>query len=81
LAPRLTAPPAYGLVLAAYLLDFVGGFLDLPEAVLDISPLRHLAAVPAVDIDVGPALIMLLVAVLGMAVGLVAFRRHDLQEA
>jgi hypothetical protein len=47
LVPRLTAPLTYGLVLAAYLLDFVGGVLELPEAVLDASPFRQLAAVPA----------------------------------
>ena len=38
-------------MLAAYLLDFVGGMLNLPEAVLDLSPFRHVAAVPVVGID------------------------------
>ena len=81
LAPRLTAPITYGLVIAAYLLDFVGGMLELPEAVLDLSPFRHLAAVPAADMNVGAAVTMLAVAVAGAAVGTVAFRRRDLQEA
>lgn len=81
LKPRMTAPLTYGLAVAAFLLDFVGGFLDLPEAVMDASPFRHLAAVPAVDIDVGPALVMLAVGLLGIIIGVLAFRRRDLQEA
>jgi len=32
LLPRLTAPLAFGLVIAAYLLDFVGPLLELPDA-------------------------------------------------
>ncbi len=81
LVPRLTAPLTYGLVIGAFLLDFVGGLLELPEAVLDLSPYRHLAAVPAVDMNVGAALIMVAVAVAGTVVGTLAFRRRDLQEA
>lgn len=81
LAPRVTAPLTYGLAVAAFLLDFIGGFLDLPEAVMDASPFRHVAAVPATDIDVGPALVMLAVGLLGIIIGVLAFRRRDLQEA
>ncbi len=81
LLPRLTAPVTYTFVIAAYLLDFVGAMLELPEAVLDLSPFRHLAAVPAADMDLGAALVMLAVALVGAVVGTVAFRRRDLQEA
>jgi ABC-2 type transport system permease protein len=81
LVPRLTAPLTYGLVVGSYLLDFVGGFLELPEWVLDLSPFRHLAAVPAAGMDVGPALVMLAVGLLAAAAGVLAFRRRDLQEA
>jgi ABC-2 type transport system permease protein len=81
LVPRLTAPLAYGLVLVAYLLDFVGGVLELPEAVLDASPFRQLAAVPAESLAVTPLVVMMAVAAALTAVGVVAFRRRDLQEA
>ena len=81
LVPRLTAPLAYGLVLVAYLLDFVGGVLELPEAVLDASPFRQLAAVPAESLAVTPLLVMLAIGAVLTAVGFVAFRRRDLQEA
>ena len=81
LAPRFAAPVTYTLVVAAYLLDFVGAMLELPEAVLDLSPFRHLAAVPAADLNVGAAVVMLTVAVAGAVVGTIAFRRRDLREA
>ncbi len=81
LAPRLTAPLTYGLVLAAYLLDFVGGLLELPEWALELSPFRQLAAVPAQSIEPLPLLVMIGVGVVAAAIGTTVFRRRDLQEA
>lgn len=81
LAPRITAPVTYALAVAAFLLDFVGGMLDLPEAVLDVSPFKHITAVPAADMAFGPAAVMLALGLLAGAIGIVAFRRRDLQEA
>lgn len=81
LAPRLTAPLVYGLVVAAFLLDFVGPFLDLPRWVLDLSPYRHITAVPAVGMNVNAALVMIVVGLTAAIVGLTAFRRRDLKEA
>ena len=79
--PRLAGAVTYGLVVVAFALDFVGGLLDLPEWVLELSPFRHLAAVPAVDLDVTAALVMVAIGVVGAAIGLAVFRRRDLQEA
>jgi ABC-2 type transport system permease protein len=81
LVPRLTAPVAYAAVLATYVLDIVGGILEIPERVLELGPFRHLAAVPAADLAVGAAFVMLVVGVLAAAVGAWAFRHRDLQEA
>jgi ABC-2 type transport system permease protein len=81
LLPRLAVPLTYGFVVGAYLLDFVGGLLDLPEWMLDLSPYRHLASVPAADMNLEAALLMLAVGAGAAGVGLVAFRRRDLQEA
>ena len=81
LLPRLTAPLTFGLVIAAYLLDFVGPLLELPDSLLDVSPFRHLAAVPASDLDVIAALTMLGIAALAALVGVAAFRYRDLKEA
>jgi ABC-2 type transport system permease protein len=79
--PRVAVSLTYGLVVGAYVLDFVGGLLQLPEWVLNLSPFRHLTAVPAADLNVRAALVMLAIAVAAAVVGVFAFRRRDLQEA
>ena len=81
LLPRLTAPLTFGLVIAAYLLDFVGPLLELPDGLLDVSPFRHLAAVPVTGLDLNAALIMLGIGAFAALVGIVAFRHRDLKEA
>jgi ABC-2 type transport system permease protein len=81
LMPRLAAQLTYGLVVGAFALDFVGSLLDLPAWALELSPFRHLASVPAVDIDLGAALVMLIGGVVTATFGVLAFRRRDLQEA
>jgi ABC-2 type transport system permease protein len=81
LAPRLTAPLAFGVVIAAYLLDFVGPLLELPVALLDVSPFRHLAEVPVADLNVPAALTMLAIAATAATAGITAFRHRDLKEA
>jgi ABC-2 type transport system permease protein len=81
LLPRLAGPLAFGLVVGAYLLDFVGPLLELPDAVIDLSPFRHLAPVPVADVDLVAAGIMLAVGITGTVIGLVAFRHRDLKEA
>ncbi|TVP62576.1 MAG: hypothetical protein EA340_15460 [Nitriliruptor sp.] len=68
-------------MIAAYLLDFVGPLLELPDALLDVSPFRHLAAVPASDLDVIAALTMLGIGALAALIGIAAFRNRDLKEA
>ena len=79
--PRLTAAVTYGLVLVAYLLDFVGGLLELPEWALELSPFRQLAAVPAQSMEVLPLVVMVAVGVVAASIGTASFRRRDLQEA
>lgn len=80
-APRMTTATVYALVLASYVADLVGGILDVPEDVLRYGPYRHVAAVPAADLAVGPAILMVLVGLVGTAIGVAAFRRRDLREA
>lgn len=80
-APRLAAPIGYGAVIAAFVLDLVGGLLELPQRVLELGPFRHLEPVPVVDYPVGPALVMIALAIMTVALGTTVFRRRDLQEA
>lgn len=81
LLPRQAVAVTYALVVVGFALDFVGGLLDLPTWVLQLSPFRHLAAVPVAEIDLAAALVMLTIGLAGAAVGAATFRRRDLQEA
>ncbi|MDV6014242.1 hypothetical protein [Haloechinothrix sp. LS1_15] len=77
--PRIAVPLTYGLLVATFLLDFVGGFLDLPDFVMDVSPFRHLAAVPAVEMAITAAAVMAFEGLVAAAVGVVIFRVRDLR--
>jgi len=76
-------PPLMPLtwVLFAYfsLVGMFGALLDLPSALLDISPFAHSPAVPAEDVQAAPLItLFLLGAILVVGAGL-AFRRRDLE--
>lgn len=74
--PRLTAA-AYGLLAAFVLLGQVGEALQLPQAVLNVSPFVHVPALPAAELTWPPLLWLTLVAVVLLAAGLVGLRRRD----
>lgn len=65
-----------GLCLA---LGWVGPALDLPRAVLNLSPFGHLPKLPGPRMDWPPVLLLTALAVSLVAAGLAAFRRRDLQ--
>ena len=66
-------------VVGSYLLGFLGPLLDLPDAVTDLSPFRHLAAVPSVPVDWTATAVMAGLGLLLTAVGIVAYGRRDLR--
>ncbi|MEV1052514.1 ABC transporter permease [Streptomyces sp. NPDC049887] len=76
--PRAAAAgwAAAGLCLA---LGWVGPALDLPPAVLNLSPFGHLPKLPGPRMDWTPVLLLTALAVALVAAGLAAFRRRDLQ--
>ncbi|UFU03811.1 ABC transporter permease [Ruania suaedae] len=77
LSPRLL-PVATVLVTFSGLAAFFGEMLDLPPALLAISPWHHTPAVPGAAITAAPLLIQTLVALVLAMIGLAAFRRRDL---
>ena len=76
--PRASSGIAFGLVGASFLWSTVGALAGVPSWVLDLSPFRHVALVPAEDFDVTAAIVMLVVAGLASTAAVRLFQRRDL---
>ncbi|MET7733818.1 ABC transporter permease [Streptomyces sp. NPDC005402] len=76
-APRL-APLAWGITGAVLLIGWVGPALDVPRAVLDLSPFGHLPKLPGGKMEWGPVLVLLGLSGVLVAGGLMGLRRRDL---
>lgn len=77
--PR-AAPAAWGVAGAVLAIGWIGPALDLPEAVLDLSPFAHLPQLPgAADPSWTGAGVLLLLAGALVAAGLAGLRRRDLR--
>ncbi|MBE1488034.1 ABC transporter permease [Plantactinospora soyae] len=78
LLPRLAVALSWSAFLVCVLLGQLGALLELPQAVLNVSPFTHLPAVPAADPAAVPLVTLLLVAVALAGLGMALFRRRDL---
>ncbi|MGW1255776.1 ABC transporter permease [Streptomyces sp. NPDC002513] len=72
------AVAAWGLAGAALLIGWVGPALNLPQAVLDLSPFGHLPKLPGGEMNWPPVLVLTGLAVVLVAGGLAGLRRRDL---
>ncbi|MFJ7301970.1 ABC transporter permease [Streptomyces sp. NPDC099088] len=77
LSPRL-APGAWAAAGLALLLGWIGPALDVPRAVLELSPFGHLPKLPGDAMAWPPVLALTGLAAVLTAAGLVALRRRDL---
>lgn len=79
LLPRRVGLIAW-LVLAVAIITgpWLAGILDLPEWAENISPFSHAPAVPAEAVTATPILAMLAVAIVLVGIGILAFRRRDI---
>ncbi|BCL21918.1 ABC transporter permease [Streptomyces tuirus] len=75
--PR-AAPAAWGVAGAVLLIGWVGPALDVPQAVLDVSPFGHLPKLPGGSMQWGPVLVLTGLAALLVAGGLAGLRRRDM---
>ncbi|MFJ6366735.1 ABC transporter permease [Streptomyces virginiae] len=76
--PRYAAA-AWAVAGGSLALGWVGPALDLPQAVLNLSPFAHLPRLPgAQDLDAAPLLALTALAVALTAAGLGALRRRDM---
>ncbi|HEX6075449.1 MAG TPA: ABC transporter permease [Micromonosporaceae bacterium] len=78
IAPRATGL-AWALIVYAVLVVYLGGLLDLPGWMLDVSPYTHIPRTPVEDFAVLPLLILTVIAAGLTAVGFAGFRRRDLE--
>ncbi len=76
-APVLLAPVAWTLVGVMVLVGNFGTLLDLPAWLVDVSPLSHPAQVPVEELTVTPLLVLVALAVAGVALGLLGLRRRQ----
>jgi ABC-2 type transport system permease protein len=76
LLPRVAIGLGWGLFGAGVVIGYFGQVLQLPDWLLDVSPITHVPEVP-VD-DWGPTLLLAAIAVVIAVLGVAAFRRRDL---
>ncbi|MFZ4153727.1 ABC transporter permease [Streptomyces pseudogriseolus] len=69
---------AWGVAGAVLLIGWVGPALDVPRAVLDLSPFGHLPKLPGGEMTWPPVLALTALAVALTAAGLAGLRRRDL---
>jgi len=77
LLPR-AAVAAWAVAGAVLLLGWVGPALDVPRAVLDLSPFGHLPKLPGGEMEWTPLLLLTALAAALVTAGLVGLRRRDL---
>lgn len=77
LVPRWSVSLSWAVLIGFLLLGQLGAALDLPQAVLNLSPYTHVPAVPAVEATTLPLVLLVAVAGALLAAGLAGFRRRD----
>ncbi len=77
LAPRWTVA-GWAALVAFLLLGELGPLMQLPRAMLDLSPFAHVPRLPGAQLTATPLVVLLLVAVALTGAGLAGFRRRDI---
>ncbi|WP_084506974.1 ABC transporter permease [Nocardia violaceofusca] len=78
LLPRWT-PVAWGVFTAGVAIYLLGSISGMPQWVLDLNPYGHLPKLPAEGFRAVPVIVLLVLAAVITAVGLVGWRRRDLR--
>ncbi|MFJ9784237.1 ABC transporter permease [Amycolatopsis sp. NPDC101161] len=76
LAPQFSAA-AWAVGALALLLSLFGPVVNLPQAVLDVSPFQHPPKIPGQEFVATPLVWLLAVAAVALGAGLVGWRRRD----
>ena len=78
IAPRWAAAVGWGALAVSLVIGQLGALLELPGAVLDLSPFTHVPRIPAEDMAVAPVVLLVAVGAVLTAVAFLAIRRRDL---
>jgi len=78
LAPKWAGAVSWAALAGSFVIGQFGDLLELPQAVLNLSPFTHVPAVPAEDFAVAPIATLMAVAVALVAFAVVVFGRRDL---
>lgn len=76
--PRSAGALVWAGLTVAILLGPLGGVVDLPGGVRDLSPFTHVPPAPAADIPAAPLLALIAIAALLTTAGLIRFAHRDL---
>lgn len=76
--PRWSAAVAWTVFVGCLLMGQIGALLDLPRAVLNLSPYTHTPAIPAVELTWTPLVVLTSLATGLLVSGAAWFRRRDL---
>ena len=76
--PRLTAPIGWGLLVLGLVVGQLGDLIGLPSWLQDLSPFRHVPAVPIENAEPAPLLILCAIAVVITIGAGACFRARDL---
>ncbi len=75
--PRIAAPVGWLIVGFTGLMGSFGSLLELPDLVLDLNPFGHLADYPVEAIAWAPVLWLTAIGAVGIAAGLLGWRRRE----
>lgn len=81
LVPRVAVAATYALVAATFLLEVVGSNVGLPDWLLSVSVLHHVAPAPAVDPDWWSAAVLVGLGLVLAALGTLGLVRRDVVSA
>ncbi len=81
LLPRLTNALAWSILSISIIFSpFFSSMFNLPDALINLSPLAHSPSVPPLDnLEAEPLIILSVIALVLISISIIAFRRRDLQ--
>lgn len=78
--PRLASAVGWLVVGYAFVMSTFGSLLDIPDFLVELNVFHHLAEYPVEEIAWTPVLVLTAIGVVGMLLGLLGFRRREINR-